>query len=234
MRAQEERCGVSEAAVTRAARVQEDVEILQSALRDIARAVIQDAESRDTDTEKQAPPPHIHLSSSGPIPQRSPKRRSARSNAVPAFAESTISAVQAALRNYQLTIHELQVSVAHFLQLFYYLLLLEKLHSLRLKVKLQMNKEQVSATRKQCDDAETNAEIVAAKVAELVSQLDACRSQCARLNQEKESLQRSLDAVKLEKSVSDKSRMELDSTVGEKEREREILFRIPHAEFCLL
>lgn len=90
------------------ARMQEDIEILQSALRDIAHAVIQDAESRDADI-KQAPP-HIHLSPSGPIPQRSPKR-SARSNTIPAFAESTISAVQAALHKYQLTKHDLQVSM---------------------------------------------------------------------------------------------------------------------------
>lgn len=96
--------------MTQTARMQEDIEVLQSALRDIAHAVIQDAESRDTDA-KQAPP-HIHLSPSGPIPQRSPKR-SARSNTIPAFAESTISAVQAALHKYQLTIHELQVNALY-------------------------------------------------------------------------------------------------------------------------
>lgn len=87
-------------------RVQEDVEILQSALRDIAHAVIQDAESRDV--ENSQPPPHVHLSPSGAVPQRSPKR-GGRSNTTPAFAESTISAVQAALHKYQLMIHELQV-----------------------------------------------------------------------------------------------------------------------------
>lgn len=86
--------------------MQEDIEILQNALRDIAHTVIQDAETRDT--ESTQPPPHVHLSPTGPIPQRSP-RRGARTNTIPAFAESTISAVQAALHKYQLTIHDLQV-----------------------------------------------------------------------------------------------------------------------------
>lgn len=87
-------------------RIQDDIEILQSALRDIAHAVIQDAEAREIESAQA--PPHLHLSPSGPIPQRSPKRGT-RSNTIPAFAESTISAVQAALYKYQLTIHELQV-----------------------------------------------------------------------------------------------------------------------------
>lgn len=74
--------------------MQEDIEVLESALRDIAHAVIQDAESRDASDVKQALP-HIHLSSGAQISQRSPKR-SARSSAIPALAESTISAVRAA------------------------------------------------------------------------------------------------------------------------------------------
>lgn len=103
---QEERCSVSEAVVTQTERMQEDIEVLESALRDIAHAVIQDAECRDTDAKQTST--HIHLSTSGSISQRSPKR-SARSSTIPAFAESTISAVRAALQKYQLTIRELQV-----------------------------------------------------------------------------------------------------------------------------
>lgn len=86
--------------------MQEDIEILQSALKDIAHAVIQDAESRNA--ESSQPPPHVHLSPSIPVPPKSPKR-GVRSATTPAFAESTISAVQAALHKYQLSIHELQV-----------------------------------------------------------------------------------------------------------------------------
>ncbi|GAB1869589.1 Rootletin [Camponotus japonicus] len=179
----EERCGISEAAVTQTARMQEDIEVLESALRDIAHAVIQDAESRDVDV-KQAPS-HIHLSSGGQISQRSPKR-SARNIAIPALAESTISAVRAALQKYQLTIRELQI-------------------------KLQTNKEQLLTMRKQWDIAETNAQTLNTKVTELISQLDTCRSQCTQLNQEKEMLQKSLDTVKLEKNALDKNKMELNS-----------------------
>ena len=91
--------------------MQEDVEILQSALKEIAHAVIQDAETRNA--ENTQPPPHVHLSPSVPIPPKSPKR-GARSTAIPAFAETTISAVQAALHKYQLTIHELQVFYLKF------------------------------------------------------------------------------------------------------------------------
>lgn len=93
--------------MTQSVRMQEDIEVLESALRDIAHAVIQDAESRDADTKQSSP--HIHLSSSGLSQQRSPKR-STRST-IPAFAESTINAVRAALQKYQLTIRELQVRV---------------------------------------------------------------------------------------------------------------------------
>lgn len=103
---QEERCGEAEAEVHRNVRVHEEVEILQSALRDIAHAVIQDAETREIESTQA--PPHLHLTPSVSIPQKSPKR-GIRSTTTPAFAESTISAVQAALHKYQLTIHELQV-----------------------------------------------------------------------------------------------------------------------------
>lgn len=96
--------------MTQTVRMQEDMEVLESALRDIAHAVIQDAESRDADAKQ---PSHIHLSPSGLISQRSPKR-STRSS-IPAFAESTISAVRAALQKYQLTIRELQVRVHTYL-----------------------------------------------------------------------------------------------------------------------
>ncbi|KAL6443577.1 hypothetical protein ACFW04_001609 [Cataglyphis niger] len=178
----EERCGVSEAAVTQTARMQEDIEVLESALRDIAHAVIQDAECRDADIKQTLP--HIHLSG-GSISQRSPKR-SARSNTIPALAESTISAVRAALQKYQLTIRELQI-------------------------KLQTNKDQLLTMRKQCDTAETNAQTLNTKMTELISQLDTCRSQCTQLSQEKEMLQKSLETVKLEKNALDKNKMELNS-----------------------
>lgn len=69
--------------------------------------------------------------------------------------------------------------------------------------------------RKQCNTVETNAETLSVKVTELISQLDTCRLQCTQLNQEKESLQKGLDTMKLEKNALDKNRMELNSMVGE-------------------
>ena len=68
--------------------------------------------------------------------------------------------------------------------------------------------------RKQCDAAEENAQTLNTKVAELISQLDICRSQCTQLDQEKDMLQKSLDTVKLEKNALDKNKVELNSTVG--------------------
>jgi len=67
--------------------------------------------------------------------------------------------------------------------------------------------------RKQCDIAEENAQTLNKKVAELISHLDTCRSQCTQLEQEKDMLQKSLDTVKLEKNALDKNKMELNSTV---------------------
>ncbi|XP_020278588.1 rootletin isoform X2 [Pseudomyrmex gracilis] len=184
----EERCSVSEAAVTQTTRMQEEIEVLESALKDIAHAVIQDAESRDADASKQAPS-HIHLSSHSDrsISQKSPKK-TPRSSAIPAFAESTISAVRAALQKYQVTICELQV-------------------------KLQTSKEQLLAMHKQCDTTEANAQMLNTKVAELISQLDTCNSHCAQLSQEKEMMQKNLDAVKVEKNALDKNKMELNSMI---------------------
>lgn len=90
-------------------RMEEEIEHLHSALREIAHAVIQDAESRTA--ESNQPAPHVHLTPSVPVPPRSPKRGIPRTPASPAFAESTISAVQAALHKYQLQIHECQVKI---------------------------------------------------------------------------------------------------------------------------
>ncbi|KAJ9593584.1 hypothetical protein L9F63_014853, partial [Diploptera punctata] len=156
----EERCGEAEHEVGQVMRMQEEVELLQTALRDIAHAVIQDAESRDAEQPQTSP--HLHLTPAGPVPQRSPKR-ALRTPTSAAFAESTISAVQAALHKYQLQIHELQV-------------------------KLQSNKEQLILFKKQCENAEDSQQALETKVGELTVQLDSCRSHCSQLIQEKDLL----------------------------------------------
>ncbi|XP_034942532.1 rootletin isoform X2 [Chelonus insularis] len=180
----EERCSEAEARIGQATKIQEDVEILESALRDIAHAVIQDAENRDIDNIQASP--HIHLSPPI-IPQRSPKRV-VRSNTIPAFAESTISAVQASLHKYQLTIHELQV-------------------------KLQTNGEQLSLIKKQCDSAEENVQLLEERTTELITQLDSTRAQCTQLSQERDMLQKGLDTIRSDKNLLEKNKVELNHTI---------------------
>jgi rootletin len=82
-----------------------------------------------------------------------------------------------------------------------------------LQIKLQSNKEQLTAIRKQCDTAEANTQTLTAKVTDLISQLDTCRSECTQMNQEKDMLQQAHDVVKLEKNALDKAKMELNNAV---------------------
>ena len=81
-------------------------------------------------------------------------------------------------------------------------------------MKLQTNKEQLSLTRKQCESAEENSQQLETKVTEIMSQLDSSRSQCLQLNQEKDMLQKSLDAVRSEKNALDRNRLEITNMVG--------------------
>ncbi|XP_063909729.1 rootletin isoform X3 [Zophobas morio] len=186
MQTLEERCADAEHNVSQVMKMQEEIDILQGALRDIAHALIQDAETKDPEL---IPTTHVHLSASTPVPQKSPKRGLARSMTSPAaFAESTISAVQAALHRYQSMIHELQV-------------------------KLQSNREQLLLVRKQFDNSEENVAGLENRVKELVAQLDASRSQCSQLAQDKEFLQKSLDTLKTEKIALDRHRVEINSLV---------------------
>lgn len=86
-------------------RLFDEIERLNTALRDIAHIVVQDAESKQDGGFVDAQ--HMHLTQSMPIPPKSPKRGGVRTSQ--AFAEGTISAVQAVLHKYQLVIHDLQV-----------------------------------------------------------------------------------------------------------------------------
>lgn len=64
---QEDRCADSEQNVKQMMQMQDEFEILQNALRDIAYALIQDAEAKSMDLTQLT---HIHLSASTPIPQK--------------------------------------------------------------------------------------------------------------------------------------------------------------------
>lgn len=62
---QEDRCTEAEHSVGQVVRIQEDVDILQGALRDIAHALIQDAEITDPESTS-----HLHLTPSTPVPEK--------------------------------------------------------------------------------------------------------------------------------------------------------------------
>ncbi|XP_045461010.1 rootletin [Harmonia axyridis] len=181
----EGRCTDMDQGVSQVGKMQEEIDILQSALRDIAHALIQDAEVVEPELLMSS---HIHLSGSTSVPQKSPKRTAHGVASSAAFAESTISAVQAALHKYQSFIHGLQV-------------------------KLQSNKEQLVLVRKQYENSEENVQELEKRAKELVAQLDASRAQCSQLAQDREILQKSLETVKLDKNALDKTRIELGASL---------------------
>ncbi|KAK6626450.1 hypothetical protein RUM44_008923 [Polyplax serrata] len=165
-------------------RMEEEMEHLQGALRDIAHAVIQDAESRNSEPGQASS--HVHLTPAVPVPPRSPKRGLARTPSSPAFAESTISAVQAALHKYQLQIHDCQV-------------------------KLATNKDQHSNLKKQFDAACESQQNLMVQVSNLTNQLDLAKAEVSQLSQEKELLSKSLEGMKAEKSQLEKNKIELSA-----------------------
>uniref|UniRef100_A0A182SZX3 Uncharacterized protein n=1 Tax=Anopheles maculatus TaxID=74869 RepID=A0A182SZX3_9DIPT len=182
-------------------RMNDEVERLQAALRDIAHAVVQDAETSatadlscsGTGGEGQH---HLHLSQpivSPGVSPRSPKRSSGVAGsgglrASQAFAEGTISAVQAALHKYQLAIHDLQV-------------------------KLQTNNDALKASRKQYDGCEHAREMLSGKVTELTEKLDSANHQLSELYKERDSLQKTLDGLRTDKHTVERGKAELNSIV---------------------
>lgn len=107
----EARCLDAENNAAQNTRLFDEIERLNTALRDIAHIVVTDAEKSGQDFVDAQ---HLHLSQSLPIPPKSPKRGGVRTSQ--AFAEGTISAVQAVLHKYQIVVHDLQVR--QFLVLF--------------------------------------------------------------------------------------------------------------------
>lgn len=113
LKAWEARCLEAENQASQANRLNGEIERLTTALRDIAHVVVQDAESIDGSGINAQ---HLHLSQAIPLPPKSPRRGGARTSQ--AFAEGTISAVQAVLHKYQLVIHDLQVKKERFQLIF--------------------------------------------------------------------------------------------------------------------
>lgn len=183
-------------------RLADEIERLNAALRDIAHVVVQDADvSVDVDATTSAIQ-HLHLSQSGSgaiaaggggsiasgVPPRSPKRGGVRTSQ--AFAEGTISAVQASLHKYQLLLHDLQV-------------------------KLQTTGDALQTSRKQCGGAEHTRDMLTAKVAELTDQLDSSNVQLAELCKERDGLQRALDTCRTEKMAVERAKSELGAVLDQ-------------------
>ncbi|XP_069357622.1 rootletin isoform X1 [Maniola hyperantus] len=164
----EERCECAETLCSEAG-------IMRSALEEVARALIQDSEA-------DATPQHLHIS------ERSPKRGAPSSGNATAFAESTISAVQAALHKYQIQIHELQV-------------------------KLQNAREQLLTSRKHCEAADSSIASLEGKVQDLQGKLDQANTDLNQLLQEKESMQKTLEALRIDKNNLERNRVEINAMV---------------------
>ncbi|KAI8420663.1 hypothetical protein MSG28_007902 [Choristoneura fumiferana] len=165
----EERYEVAEAMCSEA-------NVMRSALEEVARALIQDSET-DVPTAQ-----HLHMS------ERSPRRGVPQSANATAFAESTISAVQAALHKYQIQIHELQV-------------------------KLQNTREQLSTSRKHCDAADATILSLENKVQDLQAKLDQANADLNQLSQDKESMQKSVETLRIDKNNLERNRVEINAMV---------------------
>ena len=176
-----------ESQASQTTKLNDELDRLNVALRDIAQAVVQDAESSvssgicDSDPSSH----HLHLSQPSIPPPRSPKRSSRTSQA---FAEGTISAVQAALHKYQLAIHDLQV-------------------------KLESSNESLALTKKQFDSSEHNRELLSMKVNELTEKLDTTNFQLSELYKERDGLQKTLDSIRSDKHTVERGKAELNSIV---------------------
>ncbi|KAJ0177971.1 hypothetical protein K1T71_006844 [Dendrolimus kikuchii] len=165
----EERCECAETLCSEA-------NVMRSALEEVARALILDSETDAT------PSHHMHMA------DRSPKRGVSQSANATAFAESTISAVQAALHKYQIQIHELQV-------------------------KLQNTREQLSTTRKHCEAADSKVISLESKVNDLQGKLDQSNADLNQLSQERESMQKMVETLRIDKNNLERNRVEINAMV---------------------
>lgn len=207
----ESRCLEAENQAAQTNRLNDEIERLTIALHDIAHVVVTDADTGDGITTS-----HLHLTQALPVPPKSPKRGGIRTSQ--AFAEGTISAVQAVLHKYQLVIHDLQVCdrrispfdifpqtvnailiIVHFCVCF--------------QVKLKSTHDDLNATKKQFDASEGAREILTSKLTELTEKMDGTNLQLSDLFKERDSLQKTLDGVRNEKHLSDREKAELNLMV---------------------
>lgn len=187
----EDRCAQAESQAVLANRYNDEIERLNNSMREIAQAVVQDAEisEREADAANSSGDTmqHMHLSrdSSAP-PPKSPRRGSTRGSQ--ALAEGTISAVQAALHKYQLALHDMQV-------------------------RFQSSSENLRSTQVQLETSEGTKNLLTNKIQQLTEKLDASNSKLSELLKERDSLQRTLDDIRNQKIQAESGRAEINSAV---------------------
>lgn len=191
----EDRCAQAESQAMLASRYNDEIERLNSSIREIAQAVVLDAEIADREqstTDAAASgggDAHMHLSrdtTSTTASAKSPRRSSARASQ--AFAEGTISAVQAALHKYQLALHDMQV-------------------------KFQNANDNLRSTKAQLDTSEGTKALLTTKIQQLTEKLDASNSKMSELLNERDSLQKTLDEIRDQKQQSDQGKAEINNAV---------------------
>ncbi|XP_046805055.1 rootletin isoform X2 [Lucilia cuprina] len=194
----EDRCAQAESQAMLASRYNDEIERLNSSIREIAQAVVLDAEIADREQAADASTSsggadatagsiqHMHLTrdTTSSASAKSPRRSSARASQ--AFAEGTISAVQAALHKYQLALHDMQV-------------------------KYQNANENLRSTKTQLDTSEGTKALLTTKIQQLTEKLDASNSKLSELLKERDSLQKTLDEIRDQKQQSDQGKAEINN-----------------------
>ncbi|EDW24431.1 GL23404 [Drosophila persimilis] len=196
----EDRCGQAESQAALASRYSDEIERLNNSMREIAQAVVQDAENADREADAEVTGgamQHMHLTRDAASAAgtgtgtgtaggggKSPRRNSTRASQ--AFAEGTISAVQAALHKYQLALHDIQV-------------------------KFQHTSETLRSTKSQLDTSEGTKQLLTTKMQQLTEKLDSSNSKLSELLQERDSLQKSLDDVRTQKQQSEMGRADINN-----------------------
>lgn len=189
----EDRCAQAESQAMLASRYNDEIDRLNSSIREIAQAVVLDAEIADREQADAAAGTgsgdmqHMHLSRDTSSSAKSPRRSSARASQ--AFAEGTISAVQAALHKYQLALHDMQV-------------------------KYQNTHENLRSTKTQLDTSEGTKALLTTKIQQLTEKLDASNSKLSELFKERDSLQKTLDEIRDQKQQSEHGKAEINNAVS--------------------
>lgn len=196
----EERCNQAEAQAVLANRYNEEIEHLNNSMREIAQAVLLDAELTDREsvanqqlsnlTEDSHPKPTKRDTASSIISNRSksPKRSVSRCCSQ-ALAESTISAVQAALHKYQLALHDLHVQ-------------------------FQGTSDNLRATRGQLENNEATKSLLTTKVQQLTEKLDTSNQRLSELLRERDHLKGIVEETLKQKQQLEQSKTDLNNAVS--------------------